>query len=216
MATLTGPHLDPKSGAPADSLVVLLHGRGSSGDDLIGLGDVLADAFPHTAFHAPHGPQPYEDAPFGYQWYSRANGDSPAERFREAASTVNSFVDELLDKHEIDPSRCVLVGFSQGTMVATYVSLRRRRALGGVVGFSGVLAAADTLTDELANKTPLCLVHGAADRVIPSQRAEEASTLLAKLGVPHQLHILPSLGHSIDGRGLQHAIRFIQGVWGQV
>jgi len=212
VATLTGPNRLPKSGTSADSLVVLLHGIGASGDDLIGLADAWADALPHTAFHSPNAPHHFDDAPFGYQWYSRRTDQLRAQGLHEVEGTVNAYVDDLLAQHELTPVRCVLVGFSQGSIVSLHVAPRRKTALGGVVSFSGRMVTADTLREELANRTPICLIHGAEDPVLPSEGSVEGAAVLAELGVPHELHVLPGLRHAIDERGLEKATQFIHRV----
>ena len=214
MTTLTGPQRLPVSGAVPDSLVVLLHGIGSSGDDLIGLADSWTGSFSHTAFYAPHAPHPFEDAPFGYQWYSRRAEHLRVESLYQVEALVDDYIDELLAEHQVEPSRCILVGFSQGTIVALHVAPRRSVALGGVIGFSGLMVAADGLRDELGNKSPICLIHGAADPVLPSQGSEAAGRLFDELGVPNEVHILPGLAHAIDQRGIELATRFMRRVLG--
>jgi len=70
MALLSGPHAPPQAGGAARQLVVLLHGVGADGDDLIGLAPALARRLPHAAFVAPNAPDPCDMAPFGHQWFS--------------------------------------------------------------------------------------------------------------------------------------------------
>ena len=64
---------------------------------------------------------------------------------------INAYVDDLLGQHGLDPSRCALVGFSQGAIVGLHVALRRRVAVGGLVAFSGLIATSDRLKGELAS-----------------------------------------------------------------
>jgi phospholipase/carboxylesterase len=209
---LNGPHRSPSSGGEPSSLVVLLHGVGSNGADLIGLADVLAERFPDTVFHSPNAPNPYDGAHFGYQWYSRGTSEARIEGLRLVESAVNGFLEELLALYHLPATKCILVGFSQGSMVSLHVAPRRSTRLGGIVAFSGTIATADSLKNEIASKTPICLIHGDSDSVIPSERSESAAKLLTELGVPNEVHILRGLGHSIDRRGLDHATRFMQEV----
>ena len=213
LSALDGPHRASAEGAP-DSLVVLLHGRGSNGEDLIGLADFWTEAFPHAMFHAPNAPYDFEGGPFGYQWYSSGRPELRREGLDKVSDAVNTYLDGLLDQYGLDSSRCVLVGFSQGTMLSLHLAPRRHKALAGVVGFSGAMSTSDTLKEELANKTPICLIVGTNDTMIPPERSEAAAKLLAELDVPHELHILPGLGHSIDRRGLEHASHFMNAVLG--
>ena len=75
MATLDGPRRPPKSGAAPSSVVVLLHGRGADGDDLIGIADAVGDVFPGTAFHSPHAPIRLPG--YGYQWFALGRSRGP-------------------------------------------------------------------------------------------------------------------------------------------
>ena len=65
----------PASGEPARSLVILLHGYGSNGDDLIGLAPHWRGALPETAFVSPNAPERCPGAPGGYQWWALTGGD---------------------------------------------------------------------------------------------------------------------------------------------
>jgi phospholipase/carboxylesterase len=188
----------------------MLHGLGSNGNDLIGLSRALADDLPNTAFYAPDAPDPFEGGPTGFQWYSRSSPEARVAGVRQVAPLVDAFVDDLLEKHELAPSRCILLGFSQGCIVSLHTAPRRQRPLAGVVGFSGAMVSGETLADELANRTPILLVHGADDTVLPSERTEEARQVLSSLDVPNEVHILPGLPHSIDQRGVQLAADFMR------
>jgi phospholipase/carboxylesterase len=207
--TLTGPHRPPKSGNPPDSLIILLHGIGSDGEDLISLANMLENEFPNTAFHAPNAPQPYQEAGFGYQWYPRfkLTEDDNAER---VSATLNAFIDDLLAKYKLGSSRCVLVGFSQGSITAMHVAPRRTDAVAGVVAFSGAMPTAATLRKEMASSPPHILIHGSEDQVLSPKETENAAWKLDGVGIPVSVHILPGLGHSIDQRGLSIAIQFIK------
>ena len=212
MATLTGPHRSPRSGGAADSLVVMLHGIGASGDDLIGLADGLGADLPGAAFHSPDAPSPFSEAPSGRQWYARAPIEGRADGVRSVEPIVNAYVDELLDGYGLEPSRCVLLGFSQGSIVAIHTAPRRKAALGGVVAFSGAMVTGDTLQAEVASKPPFVLVHGTADPVLPPGGTETAAEQLTKVGVPVAVHLLPGLAHGIDERGLAIATEFMKRV----
>lgn len=214
MPILDGPSHAPKSGGKPDSLVVMLHGLGSNGDDLISLADMWADALPNTAFHSPNAPHAFDQASFGFQWYSRQTEETRRNGVREVTDTVVGYVDELLQEYGLDPSRCIQVGFSQGSIVSLHVVPRRQTPLAGLVAFSGFMATADTLPEEIANKTPIALIHGEEDATLPSSHSEDAGQVLTKLAVPNEVHILPGLGHSIDMRGIELSTRFMTSVLG--
>src|SRR5579862_1908930 len=140
-AELTGPRLAPRSRGPARSLVIFLHGFGADGNDLIELGRAWQNLLPDAAFVSPHAPERCAQAPTGRQWFSLTFRD-PNERWigvRKVAPVLEGFIDEELKRNNLPPSALALVGFSQGTMMALHVGLRRRAAPFALVGYSGVL-----------------------------------------------------------------------------
>lgn len=210
MTTLSGPSRSPRSGAAPKSLVVLLHGRGSNGDDLIGLADAIAGHFPDTAFHSPNAPVALGGG--AYQWFVVDGMESREPGLQSVAPIVNEFIDGLLEEYGLPSSKCVLMGFSQGTITSVHVAPRRADQLAGVVGFSGAMYSGSSLADEMQSKPPFMLIHGDADLVLDSRETELAAKRFEEVGVPVSMHILPGLPHSIDQRGLSLAVGFIERV----
>ena len=203
---LDGPRVAPASGQAARSLVILAHGYGSNGDDLIGLAPYWQDALPDTAFVAPNAPQACADSPGGHQWWPVWNADRLAG-VRAAAPVLDAFIDAELARHSLTADRLALVGFSQGTMMALHIAARRTRRLAGVVGYSGMLI--DPTADEVRTKPPILLIHGSADPMVPIAAFHSAEKTLRDLGFPLEAHICPGLGHSIDMPGLKLAETFL-------
>jgi phospholipase/carboxylesterase len=209
--SLSGPFLPAKSGQ-IRHLVVLLHGLGADGNDLFGLAPELADSLPDAAFISPNAPFPCDMAPYGYQWFSLLNWSeaSMLKGVQNAAPILNAFIDEQLEKHKLKPSSLAIIGFSQGTMTALHTLLRRPEPIAGIVGFSGALISPPLLASEIQNKTPVCLIHGNADPIVPFAALAQAETALKAAGVPVEAHARPGLPHGIDGPGLDIARRFLQ------
>lgn len=215
---LDGPRRPARSGT-ARSLVVLLHGYGASGDDLIGLAAELAPALPDTAFASPHAVEemPYPGQP-AYQWFALTARDPQeyAVGARAAAPALDAFLDAELKRHDLEPQRLALVGFSQGTMMALHVGLRRPVAPAAIVGMSGVIAGAGTLAAEITCRPPVMLIHGSDDEVIPAGAIHLTREALATCNVAVEWHIRPGLGHGIDAEGLRHTARFLAGRLGSM
>jgi phospholipase/carboxylesterase len=211
MKKLEGPTFGPHGGGAPGHLVILLHGYGADGNDLIGLAPVLAPLMPDVVFHAPNAPYPCEGNPFGYQWFGIARLDPKvaADGVRSAAPFVEQFIDDTMAQYGLDESRTALVGFSQGTMMALHVGLRRARPLAGIVGFSGMLAAPESLSREIRSRPPVLLVHGDSDEMLPHQLTERAAEMLRQNGVPTHMHIARGVGHGIDQTGLGYAAQFL-------
>ena len=209
MSTLDGPRVAPASGGPARSMVILVHGYGSNGEDLIGLVPHWRDALPDTVFISPTAPQPCRDSPGGFQWWPVWGGDRLAG-VRGAAPVLDDFIDAELAAHGLTEDRLALVGFSQGTMMSLHVAPRRKRQLAGVVGYSGMLIDAEP--DEIRTRPPILLVHGDADPMVPVAAFHRAEAALKDLGFDLATHVSPGLGHSIDLPGLKLGGAFLSKV----
>jgi len=212
--TLSGPSHPPHSGGAAKRLVILLHGLGADGNDLIGLAPYWAPLLPDAEFVSPNAPFPCDMAPFGYQWLS-ARDPSPEARLagaRAAAGILNDFIDESLESRGLTDSELALVGFSQGTMMSLFVGPRRERPLAGIVGFSGRLIAPQLLAEEIRSRPPILLVHGTDDPMVPYSSMAEADSTFKAAGVSVETLACPGIGHSIDGDGLHAGGAFLQRV----
>lgn len=209
---IDGPRLAPASGTAARSLVILLHGYGSNGDDLIGLAPYWRGVLPDTAFVSPDAPERCPGAPGGFQWWAISNLDRNARAAgaARAAPALNDFIDGELAKHGLDERRLALVGFSQGTMMALHVGPRRAHTLAGLVGFSGMVADEAGLSGEGATtRPPVLLIHGDADPMIPVAAFHHSFKLLTDTGFEVESHVSPGLGHSIDEAGLRLGGEFL-------
>jgi phospholipase/carboxylesterase len=205
MAMLSGPSVPPARQGRARSLVVLLHGWGANGDDLIGLAPAWARALPDAHFVSPHAPDPCDQNPMGLQWFSfqDANPRALLAGAERARSLIDAFLDAELARLGLGDDRLALVGFSQGAMMALHVGLRRARACAAVLGYSGALIGAEALAGAVRVRPPILLIHGDADQVVPVASLHEALGDLAEAGVPAEFHVARGLGHGIDEEGLE-------------
>lgn len=209
---LSGPAFAPASGGPAKQLVILLHGVGADGNDLIGLAPMLSQGLPDAEFLAPNAPEPCDMAPVGYQWFSLQDrsADVIEAGVRAAAPLVDKFIDDNCAIRQITPDRVALFGFSQGCMMSLFVGLRRQTALAAVLGYSGALVAPEKLAAEIVSRPPVLLVHGEADPVVPYQMLAAAQAELEAAGVDVQTVSRPGLGHGIDEAGIREGAALLQ------
>ena len=214
--SIDGPRLAPVGGR-ATALVVLVHGYGANGEDLIGLADAWRGILPAVAFAAPNAPQtlPFE-AVGGFQWFDLTFRDAEElwRGVRQSGPVLDRFIDAELARYRLDSSRVALVGFSQGTMMALHIGLRRRPAPAAILGYSGIIAgpghlAADRTGWAAGEQPQILLVHGESDEVIPASALDVTVKSLAAAGVAASWHLSPGLGHGIDGQGLELGGRFL-------
>src|ERR1700688_291999 len=168
LMALSGPSRPPVAGGQPRRLVILLHGLGADGNDLIGLQQYWGRLVPEAEFVSPNAPFPCDMAPYGYQWFSVQDRSPPSvlAGVRASAPSLDAFIDDELQKRGLDDSAAALVGFSQGTMMALFVGLRRPSPLAGILGYSAGLIAADLLPSELRSRPPVLLAHGTEDPLV--------------------------------------------------
>jgi phospholipase/carboxylesterase len=215
-AELIGPRLEPRAGGTARQLVVFLHGYGADGNDLIEIGRAWQPLMPHAAFVSPHAPEACGQVPMGRQWFALTFRD-PDERWRgvnKAAPILEAFIEAELKRRGLQPSSLALVGFSQGTMMALHVGLRRSIAPLAIVGYSGLLVVPSEgdvakVAPEIRSRPPILLVHGDRDDLIPVEALFLASSGLAALEIPVEWHLSAGIGHGIDQEGLRHGGEFL-------
>jgi phospholipase/carboxylesterase len=212
---LDGPRLEPQSGE-AKRLVVFLHGYGADGNDLIDIGRAWQALLPDTAFVSPHAPEACGQSPAGKQWFALFTR-APNERWDgvcKAGPGLEQFVEAELRRRKLPPSALALVGFSQGTMMALHIGLRRAMPPAAIVGYSGIFvlpdqAKPDAVLGEIKSRPPVLLIHGAQDDLIPAQALFQSAQALAALGVPVEWHLSEGIGHGIDQEGLRQGGEFL-------
>lgn len=193
------------------ALIVLLHGLGSNGDDLFSLVPYLSKFLPDCHFYSPDAIEEYDMAPFGYQWFSLQDRshDAIKKSLENAIPTIYNMVLNKAHTLNLSIKDVILFGFSQGSMVSLYLSLTSQEPFKAVVGFSGRLFKPDTI---IHHTTPICLIHGAEDDVVPAASLKEAETILMNEKMQVETHLISHIAHSIDIRGIEIAVQFMQKV----
>lgn len=204
-----------KGPSKADAVVVFLHGYGADGADLLGLADPLSPHLPGVAFHAPDAPERSINNPFGFQWFPIPwlDGSTEAQAKESMARSIgllNAWLDRVLADEGLTPDRMVVVGFSQGTMMALHVLPRRDQAVAGIVGFSGRLLVPDLLATEAKVKPPVLLLHGDQDPMVPFADMTVAGEALEAAGFTVYGHVMKGTGHGISPDGLSVALSFLK------
>lgn len=205
----------PARSGKAASMVIFLHGYGADGADLLGLADPLAPHLPDTVFLAPDAPEPCSGNPFGRQWFpipwlDGSSEEEAREGLRRASDDLNAFIDARLAEAELPAAALGIIGFSQGTMMALHVLPRRAEPVAGIVGFSGRLLEPDSLAAETRSKSPILLIHGDADPMVPFAEMGNAGRALTAEGFETYGHVMKGTGHGIAPDGLSVALAFLK------
>ena len=204
---LLGPKYKPKNGK-TETICIFLHGWGSDGNDLIGLADVLANSFENMLFLSPHAPDICDMNPSGRQWFDIYNREQNDDEIDKPNVFVEKYIEKNSLENNVPKNKIFLFGFSQGAMVALHVGLRLKVSLGGILSFSGSLLVPERIK-EIKNKTPVLMVHGKKDDVVPYSELDKGEEHLKNEGIKVDKLSVPELGHGIDQTGISKAIEFM-------
>ena len=203
--------LQPLTGGSPKKIVLLLHGYGSSGADLISLAPHWQRDLPDALFLAPNAPRRLSNLSSGYQWWplSAFTPQALASGAASAAPAIAAFIERKLHQYGLTDANLAIVGFSQGTMMALHVGLRRPHQVAAIIGYSGMLTGGHELSHLPITRPPVMLVHGSADPVVPVAALHAAKTELEHLGIDVTSHISTGVGHSVDPVGLRMGGEFV-------
>ncbi len=195
----------------ATQLVLLFHGVGSSADNLVPLGAAMAQARPEAFIVSVNGPHP-SPLGSGREWFSVVGitEENRPERIAAAMSLFRDSVGHWQKASGIGPGRTVVVGFSQGAIMA----LESSQQEGELPPAGRIIALAGRFAQPLRRAPAgleFHLIHGEQDGVVPTRSSVEAARALQAAGGEVTLDLLPGLGHGIDARALQLAIGYLDG-----
>lgn len=200
------------AGTHPEYCMILLHGYGSDGNDLISLSHMFNQVMSNTVYLSPHAPH---KTPFGgHQWFPLSNlSDRELETGTIAiAPYVHHFIDQALAYFKVKPENLILAGFSQGAMTVLHVGLERDVAPCGVLAYSGALTAATSLKDRIKSKPPVLLCHGSDDDVVLASYSEKADKVLKSHGIISECLIIKGYPHTIPPEAMTKSLDFLRSV----
>ncbi len=209
MQLLNGPEFLPRSGKKPKHIVILLHGLGADGNDLISMAPLFAEVLPDAYFISPNAPFNCDMAPYGYQWFSMQslNPYSMERGLSESFPYLDNFITHQLNRFKLSSENIALVGFSQGTMMSLYYSLVMGKKVKAILGYSGALIGSIAESDSYPQ---VCLVHGFMDNVVPFVAMLQAEAVIKENGIEITTHRIPGLYHGINDKGIEIGKRFLE------
>ena len=212
---LSGPEYGPLSGSKVEQLIIMCHGLGADGNDLIGLAPYFSRVLPNAKFVSPNAPFECDMAPSGFQWFSLIDRseESTLEGARIAQPIINNFIDQQLEEYSLTEKDLALIGFSQGTMISIFSAPRRNKQIAGIIGYSGRLVGPHVLAKEINCKPPIVMINGDRDELVPHEAQINAIEKLIDVGIVAEGHIIEGLGHSIDEQGLTIGQDFLKTIF---
>ena len=194
------------SGAGPHATILTLHGRGANAFDLLGLAPYLCNG--KFLMICPQGPleTPIGPGAFGYAWYPMSMGGPPdIGAILSSREKLRQFIDACMKRYPIDTEKLVVVGFSQGGVMAYSLALSNPERFAGLAVLSSWLPTALisklSINNEAVQSLPTIVQHGSQDQMIEIQRAKDSVERLRALRVPLTYRVY-DMGHEITPRSL--------------
>lgn len=187
----------PATKAEKYATVVALHGRGTDENDLIPLVNSLG--LTDALLISPRAPEPFEFGG-GFAWYDVGQEGVPhPQTFGASLGLLRRFMDEIRAGYPVDRQRVILLGFSQGTVMAYSVALLDPASFFGIVALSGYipLRSGLPLAVEDLGGFSVFISHGVYDQIIPVRLARESAELLKKARARVEYREYP-MGHEVS------------------
>ena len=193
------------SGPGPHPTILTLHGRGANALDLLGLAPYLCNGkflmiFPQGPLETPIGP-----GAFGYAWYPMSMGGPPdIGAILSSREKLQQFLYACLKRYPIDTKKFVVLGFSQGGVMAYSLALSNPERFAGLAVLSSWLPKElipELSIREAVQSLPTLVQHGSQDQLIEIQRARDSVEQLRALRVPLTYREY-DMGHEITPRGL--------------
>lgn len=187
-------------------IVLFLHGYGSNGSDLMTLKDYFHLNQSEIEFISPNAPESCEFNFFGYQWFAlnERTVEEISRGLKSAFFYLDDIVNNIIKKFEVKTEQISILGFSQGSMLATYYALQKEMTFQNIFSLSGSLPK--KILEEIdlkKNITKYLIFHGKIDDVVSANQALETHQFLVDQKIESQIIIDDNCGHSISPLALE-------------
>ena len=202
----------PLSKNKPQQVIILCHGYGGDGKDISTLAIKWQRFLPDAIFLCPTAPEICADNPQGYQWFDLTSEKEEVilEKSLIAEEKLNTFLDEVFDKLQLEPTNSALVGFSQGCMISIQVGLKKKKQINCLIGYSGKVINQKHLSDNINSKPKIFLMHGANDIIVSPTYLLEAKEYLVSHGLKIKTKMLKDCEHKISVEASSLGLKFLK------
>ena len=192
--------------------VILCHGYGGDGKDISSLAISWQRFLPDAIFLCPNAPEVCTVNPQGYQWFDLTSEKEEVilEKSLMAEEKLNTFLDQVFDNFQLEPTNLALVGFSQGCMMSIQVGLKKKEQINCIIGYSGKVINQKHLSNNINSKPKIFLMHGANDIIVPPTHLLEAKEYLNKCGLKIKTKLFKNCDHRIPVEGSSLGLGFLK------
>ena len=209
---LEATSISPLSKNKPRQAIILCHGYGGDGKDISALAINWQRFLPDAIFLCPNGPEVCTVNPQGYQWFDLTSDKEEVilEKSLIVEEKLNTFLDQVLDNLQLEPSSLALVGFSQGCMMSIQVGLKRKKQINCLIGYSGKVINQKHLSNNVNSKPKIFLMHGENDTIVSPTYLLEAKEYLKKHGINVKTKMFKNCGHRIPVEGSSLGLEFLK------
>jgi len=204
--------LKPLSNGKPQQAIVLCHGYGGDGKDISALASNWQRFLPEAVFLSPNAPEICGVNPQGFQWFDLSSDkeEEILEKSLIAEAKLNTFLNQILDNHQLEPKKLALVGFSQGCMIGIQVILKQKKEINCMIGYSGKIINQKHLANHINSKPKIFLMHGANDTIVQPLHLLEAKEYLSKYGIKIKTKLFNDCEHKIPIEGSSLGLSFLR------
>ena len=190
----------------------MCHGYGGDGKDISSLAINWQRFLPDAIFLCPNAPEVCTVNPQGYQWFDLTSEKEEVilEKSLMAEEKLNTFLDQVFDNFQLEPTNLALVGFSQGCMMSIQVGLKKKEQINCIIGYSGKVINQKHLSNNINSKPKIFLMHGENDTIVPPTHLLEAKEYLNKCGLKIKIKLLKNCDHKISVEGSSLGLGFLK------
>ena len=192
--------------------IILCHGYGGDGKDISSLAINWRRFLPDAIFLCPNAPEICTVNPQGYQWFDLTSEEEEVilEKSLMAEEKLNTFLDQVFDNFQLEPTNLALVGFSQGCMMSIQVGLKKKEQINCIIGYSGKVINQKHLSNNINSRPKIFLMHGANDTIVPPTHLLEAKDYLNKCGLKIKTKLFKNCDHKIPVEGSSLGLGFLK------
>ena len=192
--------------------IILCHGYGGDGKDISSLAINWRRFLPDAIFLCPNAPEICTVNPQGYQWFDLTSEEEEVilEKSLMAEEKLNTFLDQVFDNFQLEPTNLALVGFSQGCMMGIQVGLKKKEQINCIIGYSGKVINQKHLSNNINSKPKIFLMHGENDTIVPPTHLLEAKEYLNKCGLKIKTKLFKNCDHKIPVEGSSLGLGFLK------
>jgi phospholipase/carboxylesterase len=214
MLKLTGPEILPQNITDEKILIVIFHGYGQTGSEILQTLEVdLHSAFPHAYLFAPNAPSSAFENDGGLDWLSY-EGEWVDERILKELynreKVYNQSIDAKLRELNIHDNKLILIGFSQGARLILHLGFKRKKPCAGILCFSGKMTLPYEALTNAACSPKVCLINGDNDKVIQLDEQDITAKAIVDSGGDVEIHRVAGLDHAINKEAIALGLKFIK------